>query len=101
MTTALITYRVKPHELDRHLELLRAVYAELEASDAQGLRYATFQLDDAGAFVEVVMGEDLPQPCRDSRRSGATGRTSTSAARSGRSPSSPRSPRSASELDPR
>ncbi len=62
MTTALITYRVKPHELDRHLELLRAVYAELEASDAQGLRYATFQLDDAGGFVEVVMGEDLPQP---------------------------------------
>jgi tRNA-Thr(GGU) m(6)t(6)A37 methyltransferase TsaA len=38
------------------------VYAELEASDAQGLRYATFQLDDAGRVVEVVMGEDLPQP---------------------------------------
>ncbi len=62
MTTALITYRVKPEELERHLGLLRAVYAELEAGDAQGLRYATFQLDDAGRFVEVVMGEDLPQP---------------------------------------
>lgn len=62
MTTALITYRVKPEALDRHLELLRAVYAELEASDAQGLRYATFQLDDERSFVEVVMGEDLPQP---------------------------------------
>jgi hypothetical protein len=62
MTTALLQYEVRPEELDEHLRLLRAVFAELDAARPEGLRYATWQLDDEVRFVELVAGEDLPHP---------------------------------------
>ncbi len=62
MTTALLQCEVRREELERHLALLRAVYAELEAQRPEGLRYATWQLEDEVRFVELVAGEDLPHP---------------------------------------
>ena len=36
------------------MELLRAFFAELAAARPDGLRYATFQLDDEVSFVHLV-----------------------------------------------
>lgn len=45
----------RPREqLERELELLRAVYDELEASQPGGVRYASFQLGDEVSFVEIA-----------------------------------------------
>jgi hypothetical protein len=50
----LIRYRLKPDEVERNLALLREVYAELEAVQPEGLREATFQLDDERTFLTFV-----------------------------------------------
>jgi hypothetical protein len=55
----MIRYKVKPDQLERNLELLRAVYEELESTQLDGLSYATFQLDDRTRFVVLVETEDL------------------------------------------
>jgi hypothetical protein len=51
---AMIRYKVRRDQLERELELLRAVYEELDATRPNGLRYATFQLDDEVSFVEFA-----------------------------------------------
>jgi len=51
----MIRYKVKPDQVERHLELLHAVYQELESTQPDGLRYATFQLEDKVSFVELVV----------------------------------------------
>jgi hypothetical protein len=50
----MIRYKVKRDQLERELELLRAIYEELEATQPDGLRYATFQLEDEVSFVEFA-----------------------------------------------
>jgi hypothetical protein len=50
----MIRYKVKREETARELELLRAIYAELEATKPDGIRYATFQLEDGVSFVEFA-----------------------------------------------
>jgi hypothetical protein len=52
----MVRYRVRPDQVERNLELLRAVYDELESTQPDGLRYATFQLEDKVSFVELVVG---------------------------------------------
>ena len=54
----MIRYKVKRDELERELELLGAIYEELEATQPDGLRYATFQLEDGVSFVEFVETDD-------------------------------------------
>ena len=49
-----IRYRIKPEFLEQELELLRAVFAELEAKRPEGLRYESFRLEDGVSFVELV-----------------------------------------------
>lgn len=56
MSLVMIRYRVKRDQVERNLELLRALYDELESTQPDGLRYATFQLDDEVSFVELVVG---------------------------------------------
>ena len=56
----MIRYRVRPDEVGRHLELLGAVYRELESVRPDGFHWATFRLKDGVSFVDVVAGEDLP-----------------------------------------
>ncbi len=58
MTSVMIRYKVKRDEVDRELELLRAVYAELGTTQPDGLRYATFQLEDKVSFVEFIETDD-------------------------------------------
>ncbi len=58
----MLRYTVKPEALDHHLDLIRAVYAELHATQADGLRFMTLQLEDTLTFVDIAWGADLPGP---------------------------------------
>jgi len=62
MDRLMLRYRVKPEQLERNLQLVRAVYAELHATRPDGLRYVTFQLEDGLTFVDIAWGKDLPGP---------------------------------------
>jgi quinol monooxygenase YgiN len=52
--------KIKPDQVEHVLELLRAVYDELASAQPDGLRYATFQLDDKVTFVSFVQLADGP-----------------------------------------
>jgi hypothetical protein len=50
----MIRYKIKRDHLARELELLRAIYQELAATQPDRLRYSTFQLEDELSFVEFA-----------------------------------------------
>jgi hypothetical protein len=54
----LISYRVKPDQLESNMTMLQAVYEELQAGQPDGLRYATFQLEDGVSFLAYVETAD-------------------------------------------
>jgi quinol monooxygenase YgiN len=56
----MVRSRIKPDQVERNLQLLRAVYDELDTVRPEGLRYKTFQLDDEVTFLAVVEMEDGP-----------------------------------------
>lgn len=60
MPQVMISYKVKRDQVERNLELLRAVYEELESTQPDGLHWATFQLEDKVSFVDFVAGEADP-----------------------------------------
>jgi len=47
-------YKVKPERAAENVELIRAVYAELDDKKPSGLHYATFQLDDGVSFIHLA-----------------------------------------------
>lgn len=49
-----VRYRTAPDRADENQRLVEAVFAELEATRPDGLRYATFRLDDGVTFVHVA-----------------------------------------------
>jgi hypothetical protein len=53
----LIRYTVKPDRAEENAELVRAVYEELDRLQPDGVRYATFRLDDGVSFVHLVSVE--------------------------------------------
>jgi hypothetical protein len=56
MKRVMVRYKVKPDQIGRNEELVRAVYDELHRTKPAGLRYATFQLEDGG-FVHLASTE--------------------------------------------
>jgi hypothetical protein len=50
----MIRYKVKRDQVEHDVELLRGFFAELAATQPDGLRYATYQLDDRVSFVHLV-----------------------------------------------
>jgi quinol monooxygenase YgiN len=60
----MIRWKIKPGQVERELELLREVYAELRAVRPDGLRYATFRLDDEVTFVDIVELDEGPEVLR-------------------------------------
>lgn len=56
----MISYKVKPDQIGPNADLLADVYAELAATQPEGLRYATFRLDDQGRFVAFVEFDGQP-----------------------------------------
>ena len=59
-----VRYRVKPDQVERNEELVRAVYAELHEVVPAGFSYATFKLEDGVSFVHVSVDlvDDRPNP---------------------------------------
>jgi hypothetical protein len=57
----IIRWKLKPDGVERELQLLRAVYEELESAQPHGVHYTTFQLEDKISFVALVELTDGPQ----------------------------------------
>ena len=53
MRRTVIRYKAKPEAADRNTELVRAVFAELQAARPEGVRYLTLRLED-DSFVHIV-----------------------------------------------
>jgi hypothetical protein len=54
MTSTVVRYTVKPGAEHRNVELVRAVYRQLEEVRLEGFRYATYRLGDGRTFVHVA-----------------------------------------------
>ena len=55
MRRVMVRYEVKPDRAAENEELVRAVYEELHRTQPDGLRYATFKLDDDVTFVHIAV----------------------------------------------
>ena len=62
MRRVIVRYRVKPDRADENESLVRAVYAELDETKPEGLRYATLRLDDGVSFVHLSESESDASP---------------------------------------
>jgi len=62
VTVRMIRYKVKPDRVAENEQLVRAVYEELAQSRPDGLRYATFKLDDGQSFVHIAAIEGEANP---------------------------------------
>ena len=65
MRRVMVRYEVKPGRTAENEELVRAVYEELARTAPEGLRYATFRLDDGVGFVHLAETEDGRNPLAD------------------------------------
>jgi len=52
-----VRYRTKPEHADENQRLVEDVFAALARTEPQGLRYATFRLDDGVSFVHIASVE--------------------------------------------
>ena len=57
MKTTLVRYKVKADRAEENKEYIRRVFAELEESKPEGLRYVSFALDDDVSFVHIAVVE--------------------------------------------
>jgi hypothetical protein len=57
MRQVMVRYKVKPGRAAENEQLVRAVYEELARTKPDGLRYATYRLDDGVTFVHVATNE--------------------------------------------
>ena len=53
MKRTVIRYKTKPDMADRNAELVAAVFAELKATQPEGVRYMSLRLED-DTFIHVV-----------------------------------------------
>ncbi len=65
MRRVMVSYRVKVERAAENEALVRTVYDELHAAAPDGLRYATFKLDDGVSFVHLAETEDGQNPLPD------------------------------------
>ncbi|WP_202919188.1 hypothetical protein [Saccharothrix deserti] len=63
MSTHVIQYTTKDAEAaDENQQLVEKIFAQLNADDPGGMRYATFRLADGVTFVHVVVHETDDNP---------------------------------------
>jgi hypothetical protein len=62
MRRVMVRYRVKPDQVAKNEELVRAVYEELHDTGPDGIRYATFRLADGVTFVHLAQVEAPENP---------------------------------------
>ena len=67
MSQVMVRYKVKPEHSARNEELVRRVYDELHETAPEGIRYATFVLEDNVSFVHVasIDADDDRSPLMD------------------------------------
>jgi hypothetical protein len=56
MKRTLIRYKTKPDMADKNAELIAGVFAELKATQPEGVRYMSLRLED-GTFIHFVESE--------------------------------------------
>ena len=54
MKRVVIQYKVKPEHVEHNVELLRAVYDELEQTQPEGLGHAVLRLADGVTFIHIA-----------------------------------------------
>lgn len=63
MRQTMVRYKVKPERVAENEALVHAVYEELGRTEPDGIRYATFRLEDGVSFVHVALqSDDGPSP---------------------------------------
>jgi|SRR5580700_9571047 hypothetical protein len=65
--TKVIRYRTKPECADENERLIQKVFAELAAEQPEGLRYASFRLDDGVSFLHIATIDGEVNPLQASR----------------------------------
>ncbi|MDN3358375.1 hypothetical protein [Actinomadura sp. DC4] len=58
----IVRYETRPEAAEENQRLVERVFAELNAEDPGGVRYASFRLADGVSFVHVVVGEGEEDP---------------------------------------
>ena len=62
MTTTIVRYQVKPERADENLQLIEAVFAELDEREPDGFTYKVFRLKDGVTFIHVVIEHEIADP---------------------------------------
>jgi hypothetical protein len=62
MSHVMVRYKVKPDRVTQNEDLVRAVYEELGREAPDGIRYASFRLDDGVSFVHFAVQEAAESP---------------------------------------
>lgn len=67
MGEVVVRYKVKPDRVRENELLVEAVFAELAERRLDGVRYATFRLDDGVSFIHVasIETDDGSNPLRE------------------------------------
>ncbi len=58
MKAVVVRYTTRPDTADENQRLIEAVFADLEATKAEGFTYKVFKLEDGVSFVHVVIEHD-------------------------------------------
>lgn len=61
MSTVVVRYTPQANRADENQNLVEAVFAELNATDPGGVRYATYRLAD-GTFIHIADVDAEPNP---------------------------------------
>ena len=54
MKRIIVQYKVKADKAQENIEYIQAVFDALKESKPQGLRYASFQLEDGVSFIHIA-----------------------------------------------
>lgn len=54
MKRVIVRYKVKEDKAQENIEYVQAVFSALERSKPEGLRYATFRLEDGVSFIHIA-----------------------------------------------
>ncbi len=54
MKRVIVRYKVKGDRAQQNIEYIQGVFSALEKSKPEGLRYASFQLEDGVSFIHIA-----------------------------------------------
>jgi hypothetical protein len=62
MGTIVVRYQVTPETAEENAQLIANVFEELNSEQPEGLRYASFRLEDGVSFIHIAITEDGADP---------------------------------------